>query len=767
MKVEEYLGLENTLGHDIWNHKYRYQEETFDEWVTRVSGDDEEVGNLIYNKKFLFAGRILANRGLNKFGKKVTYSNCYVVSPPEDNIESIFDTAKALARTYSYGGGCGVDIGKLRPLGSEVHNAAESTSGAVSFMNLYSQVTELIGQSGRRGALMITIPVNHPDLESFIDIKSDLTKVTKANISIRITNEFMEAVENHEKFMLTFDVEDTGEKIEKEVDAYEIFCKISDMNWDYAEPGMLFWDRIENWNLLSNTEEFEFAGTNPCAEEPLPAGGSCLLGAINLSEYLKIEKDEEDLETSSFDFDTFSEDVKVCVKALNDVLDEGLPLHPLQEQRDSVRDWRQIGLGVLGIADLMIKLGVRYGSDEGVELCEQIGKTMADSAIYQSATLAKEQGAYPKCNIDEVMTTPYFVENASEETVAYVTEVGGLRNSQLLTIAPTGTISTMLGISGGIEPIYSNSYTRKTESLHGEDVFYKVYTPIVQEYMTEYDLAEEEELPEFFVTAQTLDYTERIKMQAAWQRHIDASISSTVNVPKEFSKEEVRGLYFKAWKEGLKGITIFRDGCKRLGILTTGTEADSKKELKRGDIVKVSDSCVGKRRTLHTGCGTLHTEAFFDPNTGELREVFLSKGSKGGCNSFMVGLSRMISLAARGGIGIEKIVDQLESTLVCSSYAVRTATKHDTSPGSSCPMSIGKALTNMYNEMHEELVAKGVNFDADGEEAEVVNVDPKLPEDSEKADGANVINPCPICGAELTFEGGCNTCKSCGYSKCE
>ena len=759
MDIEEYLGEENTLGQDIWTHKYRYEEETFENWTDRVSGGNKEVKELIMNKKFLFAGRILANRGLNKFGKKVTYSNCYVVSPPEDNIESIFDTAKALARTYSYGGGCGVDIGKLRPEGSIVHNAAENTSGAVSFMNLYSTVTELIGQSGRRGALMITIPCTHPDLESFIDIKSDLKKVTKANISIRITDKFMQAVEEHKPFQLSFTVEDTGEVIEREVDAYQIFCRISDMNWDYAEPGMLFWDRIEKWNLLSNTKEFKFAGTNPCAEEPLPAGGSCLLGAINLSEYIKEEEKE-------FDFEEFSKDVKVCVTALNEVLDEGLPLHPLQEQRESVRDWRQIGLGVLGIADLLIKLEIRYGSDESVELCDQIGKVMAKNAIYRSAELAKEKGAYPKCNISEVISTPYFIENVDEEGLKYVSEMGGLRNSQLLTIAPTGTLSTMLGISGGIEPIYSNFYTRKTESLHGEDVYYKVYTPIVQKYMLENNLSEEEELPDYFVTAQTLEYTERIKIQAAWQKHIDASISSTVNVPKEFTKEEVRALYFMAWKNGLKGITIFRDGCKRLGILTTGDESTT--ELKRGDIVKVSDACVGKRRTLHTGCGTLHCEAFFDPNTGEFMEIFLSKGSKGGCNSFMVGLSRMISLAARGGIGIEKIVDQLESTLVCSSYAVRTATKHDTSSGSSCPMSIGRALTDMHKEMQEQLVGKNQD-ERQKEEQEIILSEGELivAGDFEKADGVNVINPCPICGAELIFEGGCNSCKSCGYSKCD
>ena len=334
--VEEWLGEDNALGIDIWTKKYQYNNESFPAWINRVSGGDEAVAELIEDKKFLFGGRILANRGLHEYGEKITYSNCYVITPPDDNIESIFECAKKLARTYSYGGGCGVDISKLAPCGAKIRNAAKVTSGAVSFMDLYSLITGLISQNGRRGALMLSIDCHHPDLEEFIGIKSDLERVTKANISVRITNDFMKAVKNHEEFTLSFTREETGETIEKTVDAYEMFKKFSEMNWDYAEPGMLFWDRISNYNLLSEDPEFSYAGVNPCAEEPLPAGGSCLLGSINLSEFVKTNKE--------FDFNGFDHTVEIAIKALNDVLDEGLPLHPLQEQRDSVRDWRQIGL---------------------------------------------------------------------------------------------------------------------------------------------------------------------------------------------------------------------------------------------------------------------------------------------------------------------------------------------------------------------------------------------------------------------------------------
>lgn len=285
MTVQEWLGTENQLGQDIWERKYRYENETFDEWINRVSGGNSEIANLIKEKKFLFGGRILANRGLENKGRKISLSNCYVIEPPEDNIESIFDCAKKLARTYSYGGGCGVDISKLSPRGAKVNNAAKETTGSVSFMDLYSMVTGLIGQAGRRGALMLSLSCEHPDLEEFIGIKSDLDRVTKANISIRITDKFMAAVKNKTPFTLSFTRLETGETITKEIDAYEMFHKMCEMNWDYAEPGMLFWDRINNWNLLSCDDEFEYAGTNPCAEEPLPAGGSCLLGSINLAEF--------------------------------------------------------------------------------------------------------------------------------------------------------------------------------------------------------------------------------------------------------------------------------------------------------------------------------------------------------------------------------------------------------------------------------------------------------------------------------------------------
>jgi len=761
MRVEEWLGEDNKIGISIYERKYRNGNETFDEWLDRISGGNEKVKKLIIEKKFLPGGRILASRGLGGTeGKKITYSNCYVISPPKDNLESIFDCAKKLARTYSYGGGCGVDLSHLAPKGARVRNAAKESSGAVSFMDLYSMVTGLISQNGRRGALMLSIDVNHPDIEDFINIKEDLERVTKANTSIRIKQDFIDAIINDDDYELSFTREETGEVVHKTIKAKELFHKIAYNNWDMGEPGMLFWDRISGWNLNSGYEDFSYAGVNPCAEEPLPAGGSCLLGSINLAEF--VDQD------GNFDFEELGETVFTATVALNEILDEGLPLHPLQEQRDSVRDWRQIGLGVMGIADMLIRMGVTYGSDESINICSNIAYCILNSAIYASANLAAiNETTFHKYDYEKLCRSTFYQENISDDNKKYIRE-HGLYNSQLLTIAPTGTLSTMLGISGGIEPIFANYYTRKTESLFGKDKEFKVYTPIVKKYMEHYHLKDDAELPEYFVTSSDIKPINRIKMQSVWQKYIDASISSTINLPNEAKVEDVEEIYLNAAKYGLKGITVFRNGCRRAGILSTDTKKEDKpkEETKansisnRGFIIESSNDLVGKKRKLTTGCGSLHCLAFFDPVTGDLMETYLSKGSTGGCNNFMIGLSRMISLAARGGVGIDSIIDQLSSSGTCPSYAARSATKHDTSRGSCCPVAIGNALKDMWREMQEDISYSDADADIGTISASttVPNITKTTIDDGMK---------CPECGEVLIHEGGCDRCPSCGWSKCQ
>lgn len=600
---------------------------------------------------------------------------------------------------------------------------------------------------------MISLDCHHPDLLDFIDIKTSPDAVTKANISVRVTDDFMEAVINDKDWVMSFTRPETNETITKTAKAREIFEKLCRNNWDWGEPGILFWDTISNYNLLEYDDSFEYAGTNPCAEEPLPAGGSCLLSSINLSAFVK---DKE------FDFDDFGETVAHGIIYLNEVLEEGLPLHPLREQRQSVADWRQIGLGIMGLADMLIKMELPYDSEQARHLCERIGLVMADQALYTSAFLAGHNGSYD--NYKSCVQKSGFLKNNTCESTREVIEAYGLRNSQLLTIAPTGTISTMLGISGGIEPIFANSYTRKTESLHGHDEYYKVYTPIVKEYMDEHGIKDEAELPNWFCTSSTISPLNRVLMQGAWQRHIDASISSTVNLPEEATIEDVEEIYLNAWKEGLKGITVFRNGCKRLGILTTDSsqEKEEEKGLPRGEIISCSDNLIGMKRRLTTGCGSLHCTAWFDPQTGDLMEIYLNKGSTGGCANFMVGLSRMISLACRGGVKIEDIADQLQSTGACPSYASRTATKHDTSKGACCPMAVGNALMEMWKEMKER-IEKGNSIIALADSnSQISTSESRPPFNPEVDNGAK----CPECGSELIQEGGCVICKSCGWSRC-
>lgn len=564
----------NELQKDIYNKKYKYENESFEEFLDRVSGGNSYIKKAIKDKKFMPAGRILSGRGLNKKGRKITYSNCYVLAKPEDSIESIFDTAKYLARTYSYGGGCGVNISNLRPCGAKVNNAAQTTTGSVSFMDLYSMVTGLIGMRGRRGALMLNMDVSHPDIENFIDVKNDLSKVVYANTSVNVDDDFMKAVKENKDYTLHFKVKATGEEITKTINAKELFKKLALNNWNMAEPGILFQDRINSWHLMSAFDNFEFAGVNPCAEEPLPAWGSCNLASINLSNFVKYPFEED----AYFDFQEFKVMVKHGVQYLNEVLDENSELHPLEMQKEVSKNLRQIGLGLMGVADMFIKMGIKYGSPASIKLIEKIGKTMINEALKASAMLAKKDGPFPMYDKEKLLNSEFLKQNANNEVIELIKKYG-IRNSQLLTMAPTGSISTLIGCSNGVEPIFQISYTRKTETLNDKDTYYKVYTQIVREYMDKNNIKNEEDLPDFIITSKDLNYKDRILVQAAWQKTIDASISSTCNVPYEFTVEEVEDLYMFAWEQGLKGVTIYRDGCKRSGILISNNKKTAKEKI--------------------------------------------------------------------------------------------------------------------------------------------------------------------------------------------
>lgn len=705
------------LGEDIWKKKYQRNGESFEDWLERVSGGDTQVAQLIVDKKFLFGGRILSNRGITDRG--VTYSNCYVIEPPHDSIEGIYEAAMKLARTFSYGGGCGVDISTLRPKGAEVHNAALTTSGAVSFMDVLEQTARVIGQNGRRGALMISMDSSHPDIHDFIDAKLD-NKLEKCNISVRMSDDDME-------------------------NKPDILDHIALNNYDWAEPGILYWDTIKRYNLLDEFANFEYAGVNPCAEEPLPAGGSCLLGALNLSEFVENPFTDK----AAFNIPEFKSAVRIAIRALNDVLDEGLELHPLEEQRNSVRDWRQIGLGIMGFADMLLKMSCQYDSARALDIIDMVGKTLVNTGLEESALLAMDTEPFPECDLRLILASTFITvlrnSNVIEDNTIDLIKRYGLRNSQLFTIAPTGSISTMLGVSGGVEPIFATHYTRKTESLHGEDVYYNVYTPIIQK-MIDMELIAEENVSTI-ATAQNIDPFDRVTIQATWQRFIDASISSTVNVTNDTTVETIRDLYQAAWEDGCKGLTIYRAGCKKEGVLVV----DTPKEQTMEDTIHIPitdtsiDNCVAYGTQLTTGCGSLWMSVYFHKKTGQLCHIFLDKGSTGGCNSFMIGLSRMISYAGKLGGTVEGICDQLNSVPACPSYSVRTALKKDTSAGKCCPSAIGRALM----ELKQRYIKDYIEMNTEELKQEEMTV-----------------NNCPECGAKLNFTGGCNSCAECGWSRC-
>lgn len=739
MKLEQWLTTE--LGQDIWHKKYQNGDETFDQWLDRVSNKDKELRQLILDKKFLFGGRILAARGVTD--RKVTYSNCYVLPPVGDSIEDIYDTAKHLARTFSYGGGVGIDISELRPKGSPVNNSARTTTGAVSFMDTFSQVSSTIGQQGRRGALMISMDANHADINDFINAKTENNKLEGCNISVRVNAEFMDRVMGGEP------------------DAVETFKMLVRNNWDWAEPGMLYWDNINNHNLLTEYIKrglFSFAGVNPCAEEPLPAGGSCLLGAINLAEFVSYPFTDK----SAFDIPEFKRVVHLAVKALNKVLDEGLELHPLEIQKQSVGDWRQIGLGIMGFADCLMKLGIEYGSERCLKLIDTIGAAMVDSGIKESAHLANKLGPFKKFDTKLILNSEFVQRNVKPDARELI-RTFGLRNSQLFTIAPTGTISTMLGVSGGVEPIFDYAYTRTTKSLHDKDEDYMVLTPIVQQVLNRYGInsknIQDVELPKEIVWSKTINPIDRIMTQAAWQRYIDASISSTINLPESATEVDVANLYIMAYQTGCKGITIFREGCKREAILKSAHQQAEEKVVAEAKIIEDEvqapvdtsiENCRAYGSKIQTGCGSLWITAYFHKETGQLCHIFLDKGSQGGCNSFMVGLSRLISLAGKKGSSIDEIVDQLESTIACPSYISQRRIGKEVSPGNCCPGAIGKELKHLYNLYKDDFKS----HEAVAPTAEI-------------QDNKVQIAKCPECGADLSFTGGCITCFNCGYSKCE
>lgn len=751
MTVNEWLGKNNTIGLDIWKNKYQWNNETFDEWLDRVSGGDNELRKLIAERKIMLGGRTLANRGTDN---KASFFNCYSSGYVEDDYNNIMETAKNIGLTFKAQGGQGISLTKLRPKGAPI--GKEYTSdGIVPFMKIFNEVTAGTSQGGaRKGALMLSIDARHKEAETFIRIKSQEGLIEKANLSLEIDDTFMNAVKKYyetgEIITLHEKRNYSGHIVEYDVVPIEIFKALVDNCYDWADPAALFVNRFRNYNLMEFDDDYQIETSNPCGEQPLPKNGACCLSSINLSEFICKPYTKD----AYIDTEELVKAVKVGIRTLDKLIDENYYKHPLKEQQEQSFNYRNIGLGCFGYATALMKLGLKYGSQEALDWTNCIFGLIFRAAVIESNSLAKEFGPFPKykdCVWDSEIIKKHFPQDEIDIMRQY-----GLRNCSLISIAPTGSIATCLGESGGCEPEFALSFTRRTVGMtDGEDTYYKVYCKAAREYMELYK-CEEKDLPDYFVSSANISWENRVLTQSVMQEHVDTAISSTVNLPNETTKEDIAKLYLLAWEKGLKGITIFREGCKRMPILSTETpkkeeEVKEERKLGRGEIKVISDDVIGKKRRLISGCGSLHCAAYFDRTTGELLEVFLDKGSAGGCDNFMTGLSRMISLAARAGCSVYDIVDQLNSSGTCPSYAVRRATKHDTSPGSSCPVAVGNALLDMQIEINEEL--------------EIDNPKPII----KKKEIKSVILPkykCPECGSEITFEGGCQTCKNCGWSKC-
>lgn len=752
---EEWLGAENPLGMGILERKYRRRGESFKEFLDRLSGGDPELRELIKEKKFLLGGRTMANRGLDT---SASYFNCYSYGFVPDDFAEIMEAAKKIGLTFKAQGGQGLSLSKLRPKGTPIGKDYAS-DGIVPFMKLYNEVTSATSQGGaRKGALLMSLDAWHKEAMDFIKIKSQEGVVEKANLSLEIDDEFMKRVEHdmQDDYIETTSVitkNYSGHEVKYEVKPREVFHALAENSWDWADPGVLFTERLRNYNLMQYDDDYVIETTNPCGEQPLPPMGACCLSSINLSEFVV------DPYTPKAHFDSmgFIHAIKVGVRSLDKLIDENYNRHPLKEQQEMSYNYRNIGLGVFGYATMLMKLGFKYGSDKAIELTDSIFGLMFRAAVIASNDLAKELGPFPKykdCIWDSDIMKAHFPQEEIDQMREY-----GLRNCSLLSIAPTGTLANLLNESGGCEPEFAMKYTRRTVGMtDGDDTYYEVDCKAAREYKK---VNNTDVLPDYFVCSKDIPWMNRIRTQAVMQKHVDTGISSTVNLPNETTIEEIEDLYLEAWKAGLKGITIFRDGCKRFPILSTNKKKSEPKK-------------VGKMRKLTTGCGSLHLCAMFNSETGDLMEIFLNKGSSGGCNNFMIGLSRQISLNCKNGASIMDILDQLASSGVCPSYAVRTATKHDTSPGSSCPVAVGKALKEMWEEMKNELgftemeeqgTTSKVHDKCKRKKASEFTVGNK--QDDTQRIKESETEKCPVCHSPINHSGGCDVCTNCGWSKCE
>ena len=782
----------NEVYESIWKDRYQKNGESYDDQLWRVAdfiataeSSIEEIRDKwadkffgIMNAGYFFpAGRTMSNAGI---GEKLTLNNCFVAPIVGNSMEQIFNAVKLGAMTHKAGGGIGYAFSNLAPNGYKTRNDAIA-SGPVSFMDVFNAQTATVQQGSRRGANMGMLSVYHPDILEFIHAKSATEgRLNHFNLSVVVDDAFMNLVIDNGQVKLHWPIYDEkGNKLPpdkwdnqftKLVPARDIWNEIMKMAYDNGEPGVFFEDNANNRNPAWYVEKI--VCSNPCSEylagtinatDPSQYGGACNLGSLFLHNFVKNPFTKK----AHLDTDALRDTIFIAVRMLDDIID--VNKFPDKIYENYQKGMRTIGIGITGLADMLAMLGMKYDSQEARDYVESLMQMITNAEYYASVQLAKEKGCFPLCEPDKHVNGEYVKSVLEHDVIAEMSEYG-IRNAKIQAVAPCGTISMVFGnnCSSGIEPIFSLSYDRKVKIGGQDDKDVKIVKMMDYAYYLYHKLKDKGEQLDFdehdiFPTALNMSVDDHVAMLAIISKYTDMSVSKTINVPTEASFDEVKDIYIQCWKKGIKGCTIFRPNAIRQGILLTENKDDEPKPespsltLPRGSIIEPSNDLIGKKRKIQTGCGSLHVLAFFDPIDGNLQEVYFNKGSDGGCQNFMIGLSRTVSLLCRAGVDIMTIKDQLDSTGVCPSYATRKATHHDTSKGSCCPMAIGNALVEMYNEMQGELDDK----EEDDKPVEQKSIKPI------HANNTPSTEVCPECGEPLVHIGGCVSCPNCAWTKCE
>lgn len=711
----------------------------------------EEFFAILFDFKFVPGGRVMHGAGRIDTRRRPTLSNCYVIPITEDSLEGIYRCLSESAMVYRTGGGVGTDLSILRPKGAAVNATVQGSPGATSFMNLFSESTNTVSQAGRRGALMLTMRVDHPDIEDFITIKNDKTrrKVQYANISVLITHEFMSSVLEDRDFDLRW-----NGTVFKTVRARDLWRKIIDNAHASAEPGIIFWDTMREYHNVEYANPL--VSTNPCAEQPLAAYTACNLGSINLMKFVDAQ--------GAFDYIELGEVARTAARFLDDVIDYNMDAHALEAIQEAVASDRRIGLGITGLADALVRMGVRYDTDEALRIVDRMMETICRAAYQTSIDLARDKGPYPLFDWEGVKRSK-FIQALPIDIQEQIRQFG-MRNSTVITVPPVGTGSIVARSSSGIEPIFETSYRRRVKQDDGETFSeYKVYHPLIQELF-----GDDDRLPDHVVTAHEIDPYFRVRMQGIIQRWVDSSISSTVNLPTDVSLETVADIYITAYRSGLKGITVYREG-SREGILVTdkaekpaATAAtavtnDAAPEPVRGRLKprRRPVITVGITERIRTGDGNLYITTNEDAHG--LCEVFASLGKAGGAAAAQSeGMCRLISLCLRSGVDPRAIVDELKG------ISGPNPVWDNGELILSAPDAIGRAL-----ERHLE--RRGEVSPGGGNGRVPADAVVKAAAESEAFQGpgampARPMTSCPDCGGPMTHENGCLLCKHCGWTKC-